>query len=147
MGRLKTTFIISSLILLGIIILMLYKFSVNATRQNSKRLAEIMRQDSLRVDSTKFFTSKLLFEKNCNACHNFYKTDNFLIGVVDRWHSRDTLKMFIKDPAGTAKINEYAKKVIDEYVQVKMPSYPNLKDEELELMVYFMDAAPYRKNN
>lgn len=145
MHALKRTLIILSFFLTGIIILLLYKLSVVTTEQNEKRLAEIRLNDSLRIDSTRFLSGKLLYAAHCNTCHNFYRTDHYFTGVVDRWSSKDTLKMFIRDPLRTAKIDRYSEKLIDDHDPIVMPSFPKLKDEELELMIYYMSIESHSK--
>lgn len=53
--------------------------------------------------------------------------------------------MFIRDPLRTAKIDRYSEKLIDDHDPIVMPSFPKLKDEELELMIYYMSIESHSK--
>jgi len=83
---------------------------------------------------------KALFSANCASCHKMDKVlvGPALMGVTDRWSSKDLLKTWIKNwPAAVATGDEYAVKMKD-YAPSAMNLFPNLSDAELEALITYM---------
>lgn len=83
---------------------------------------------------------KALFSANCASCHKMDKdlTGPALMGVTDRWPSKDLLKTWIKNwPAAVATGDAYAVKMKD-WSPAAMNLFPNLSDAELEALITYM---------
>jgi mono/diheme cytochrome c family protein len=79
----------------------------------SKMTAVLTPQQSDAVD---YIRGKFLFTENCQACHNFLKTDQdfFITGIKNQfWDSTDKIAAFLREPqrfAGEAYIQQLMKK-------------------------------------
>jgi len=88
---------------------------------------------------------KALFNANCASCHKIDKdlTGPALLGVEERWASKDLLKKWIKNwPAAVASGDAYASKIKD-WSPAAMSQFPNLTDPELDaILTYIKDWKP-----
>jgi cytochrome c551/c552 len=85
---------------------------------------------------------KALFNANCASCHKMDKdlTGPALMGVTDRWPSKDLLKTWIKNwPAAVATGDPYAVKMKD-WSPAAMNLFPNLSDAELDGLITYMET-------
>ncbi len=85
---------------------------------------------------------KALFNANCASCHKMDKdlTGPALMGVTDRWSSKDLLKTWIKNwPAAVATGDAYAVKMKD-WSPAAMNLFPNLSDAELDALVTYIET-------
>lgn len=83
---------------------------------------------------------RALFNANCASCHKMDKdlTGPALQGVVDRWSSKDLLKLWIRNwPAAVATGDPYATKMKD-WSPAAMTLFPNLSTEELDALIDYM---------
>src|ERR1700755_2634962 len=91
------------------------------------------------TDSLSISQGQILFQTNCSGCHNF-RHDGIgpnLSGITEN-NTINWLKDFIHDPktvidSGT----ERTKKLLVDYHTV-MPSFTQLKDEELDHLIAFL---------
>ncbi len=84
---------------------------------------------------------KALFSANCASCHKMDQnlTGPALLGVTDRWSSKDLLKTWIKNwPAAVATGDEYAVKMKD-WSPSAMNLFPNLTDADLDALISYME--------
>lgn len=88
---------------------------------------------------------KALFNANCASCHKIDKdlTGPALLGVEERWASRDLLKTWIKNwSAAVATGDPYAAKIKD-WSPAAMTAFPNLADAEIDaILTYIKDWKP-----
>ncbi|HMP93099.1 MAG TPA: cytochrome c, partial [Phnomibacter sp.] len=88
---------------------------------------------------------KALFNANCASCHKIDKdlTGPALLGVQDRWPSKDLLKLWIKNwNAAVATGDPYAVKMKD-WAPSAMNQFPNLSDADVEaILTYIKDWKP-----
>lgn len=85
---------------------------------------------------------KALFNANCASCHKMDKdlTGPALMGVTDRWSSKDLLKTWIKNwPAAVATGDPYAVKMKD-WSTSAMNLFPNLSDAELDGLITYIET-------
>jgi cytochrome c551/c552 len=84
---------------------------------------------------------KALFNAVCASCHKMDKdlVGPALMGVTDRWSSKDLLKTWIKNwPAAVATGDPYAVKMKD-WSPTGMNLFPNLSDAELDALVTYIE--------
>ncbi|HEX4958307.1 MAG TPA: c-type cytochrome [Lacibacter sp.] len=89
---------------------------------------------------------KALFQANCASCHAPHKklTGPALSGLEGRgpWSDRKKLVAWIHNPAGFAKTDAYAANLIKEYAGVLMTGFPQLKEEEIDAVVKYINSVP-----
>lgn len=90
----------------------------------------------------------LLFKSNCATCHNRNMKDHLtgpaLGGVTARWsdYPQEDLYRWIRNaPAMVEEEHPYGKKLWKEWNQTTMPSFLNLKDEEIADLLYFIEET------
>lgn len=87
---------------------------------------------------------KALFTANCASCHAVNKklTGPALAGLEDRgpWSDRKKLVAWIHNPAGFAKTEPYAANLIKEFGGVLMTGFPQLKEEEIDAIVKYINT-------
>ncbi|MES2647404.1 MAG: c-type cytochrome [Bacteroidota bacterium] len=88
---------------------------------------------------------KALFNANCASCHKMDKdlTGPALLGVEDRWASKELLQLWIKNwPAAVATGDAYAAKIKD-WSPAAMNQFPNLSDADVDAILgYISNWAP-----
>jgi cytochrome c551/c552 len=88
---------------------------------------------------------KALFNANCASCHKIDKdlTGPALMGIEDRWSSKDLLKKWIVNwPAAVATGDAYAVKMKD-WSPAAMNQFPNLADADVEaILTYVREWKP-----
>ena len=91
---------------------------------------------------------KILFKNNCAVCHNRNMKDDLtgpaLGGVTARWsnYPQEDLHRWIRNsPAMVEEEHPYGKKIWKEWNQTTMPAFPNLADEEIADMLYFIEET------
>jgi len=93
---------------------------------------------------------KQIFKNNCAACHNRNMQDGLigpaLGGVRERWKDNDAnIYDFIRNPQAVIKSgNGYAKNLFKKWTPNEMPPFLNLKDEEIEAILDYIDEIYYR---
>jgi mono/diheme cytochrome c family protein len=86
---------------------------------------------------------KALFQANCASCHNPLKdaTGPKLQGVSSRVPSKEWLYDWVHSPAGViASGDKYANKIFTEWNKTAMTAFPNLKNEEIDAIVTFVET-------
>ena len=83
-----------------------------------------------------------LFKANCASCHkpNERYVGPALQGVVSRWESKELLYAFVRNSQEVISRNAYAKKLYDEYKQSPMLPYPNLKDQDIDDILFYCET-------
>lgn len=96
----------------------------------------------------KFNNGKKTFKKLCAACHNRNMKDDLVApalgGVTARWsaYPKADLYRWIKNsPAMVEEEHPYAKQLWEEWNKVSMPPFPDLADEEIADMLYFIEET------
>ena len=89
---------------------------------------------------------KTLFTNNCATCHNKNMKDKLtgpaLGGVETRWASKDKLVAWIRNSqAVIASGDAYAVNLYNEYGKALMTPFPNLKDEEIDNLLAYIDGV------
>ncbi len=85
---------------------------------------------------------KALFNANCASCHKVDKdlTGPALMGVEDRWPSKQLLHLWIKNwPAAVATGDPYAVKIKD-WSTAAMNQFPNLSDADIDAILGYIKA-------
>ena len=102
------------------------------------------------VKNPKVLLGKKLFRNNCASCHNKNMKDKMtgpaLGGVEERWSDfpKEDLYSFIRNNRALyAEGHPRAKLLIDEWKHM-MNAFPNLKDDEIEAILTYVDDA-YKK--
>jgi mono/diheme cytochrome c family protein len=88
---------------------------------------------------------KSLFMQNCASCHTPKKdfVGPALAGVEQRWSDKQQLYALIKNAPQVIKENKYANDLWLKYNKSLMQPFPNLKDEEIdEILKYINEPAP-----
>ena len=88
---------------------------------------------------------KTLFNTNCASCHQVHKnsTGPALAGVEGRWESKEKLYSWIRNSAAFLKTGDaYANKLYLEYNKTAMNQFPNLKDEEIDAILKYINSVP-----
>jgi cytochrome c2 len=92
---------------------------------------------------------KTLFKANCAACHKIEKklVGPALLGVEDRWESKENLISWIKNSSEYLKKNpgdSYAQDLFKEYNELQMAAMP-LNTEEVNAILAYVAAPPVEK--
>jgi mono/diheme cytochrome c family protein len=91
------------------------------------------------TDSLSITRGQLLFNQNCSGCHGFNQ-DGIgpnLLGITEK-DSIDWLKQFIRSPKNLIESGDaYAKKISGAY-HTLMPSFTDIKDEEMDQLIAFL---------
>jgi mono/diheme cytochrome c family protein len=88
---------------------------------------------------------KTLFNTNCASCHQVHKnsTGPALAGVEGRWETKEKLYSWIKNSAAFLKTGDaYANKLYLEYNKTAMNQFPNLKNEEIDAILKYINSVP-----
>ena len=83
---------------------------------------------------------KALFNANCASCHKIDKdlTGPALLGVEDRWPSKELLHLWIKNwPAAVATGDAYATKIKD-WSPAAMNQFPNLSEADVDAILGYI---------
>jgi mono/diheme cytochrome c family protein len=98
------------------------------------------------TDSLSIARGQLLFNQNCSGCHGFNQ-DGIgpnLSGVTET-DSINWLKQFIRAPKSLIESgDEHAKKISGAY-HTLMPSFTDMKDEEMDQLIAFLNSHKGRK--
>lgn len=87
---------------------------------------------------------KRLFKDNCAICHNRNMMDPMtgpaLGDAEERWKNNDIpIERFIRNaPAVLESGNEYTNQLLEKYT-ARMTAFPNLKDEEIESILLYIE--------
>lgn len=136
---LLTLFLLFAILAL-IINLHFFSKSPNSETETQK---EILIAQPLKTNQT--ILGKQLFKANCAACHNRNMKDDLagpaLGNVQKRWASNDvSIFDFIRNSQAVIKSgNAYARALYGKWKPTEMPSFPNLKDEEIEAILNFIE--------
>lgn len=97
-------------------------------------------------DLSIFEKGKLLFKTNCAKCHNKNMVDDLtgpaLKGVTERWSMYPSVDLFswIKNPSQLINAKHpKAIKLWEDWNKVRMNSFPNLNDEEIESILVYIE--------
>ncbi|NCT93257.1 MAG: c-type cytochrome [Chitinophagaceae bacterium] len=88
---------------------------------------------------------KTLFNTNCASCHQVHKnsTGPALAGVEDRWPDKAKLHAWIRNSAAFLKTGDkYANDLYNQYNKTAMNLFPNLKDEEIDAIIKYINSVP-----
>jgi mono/diheme cytochrome c family protein len=88
---------------------------------------------------------KTLFNTNCASCHQVHKnsTGPALAGVEGRWETKEKLYSWIRNSAAFLKTGDaYANKLYLEYNKTAMNQFPNLKNEEIDAILKYINSVP-----
>jgi mono/diheme cytochrome c family protein len=88
---------------------------------------------------------KTLFNTNCASCHQVHKnsTGPALAGVEDRWPDKAKLHAWIRNSAAFLKTGDkYANDLYNQYNKTAMNLFPNLKDEEIDAIIKYVNSVP-----
>jgi mono/diheme cytochrome c family protein len=86
---------------------------------------------------------KALFQANCATCHNPVKdaTGPALQGVSKNWPSPDWVHDWVHNPSAMiASGDKHANEVFAKYKPVVMTAFPNLKTEEIDAIIKYVDG-------
>ena len=90
---------------------------------------------------------KALFKANCASCHNKNMQDDLtgqaLANVQKRWEDReDLLYAWIRNSAMLIESGDpYSVRLYNDWNQVEMTSFPNLKDMEIKALLDYINAV------
>lgn len=110
------------------------------------------RKDQHSIADTLFLQGKALYAKNCIACHpsspkGSVGTAPNLLGVQMRWkdYPKEDLFNFIRySQKMIQEGHPKAVKVGKQWAGVMTP-YPDLSDEDIASLLYFVEKEPYQK--
>jgi mono/diheme cytochrome c family protein len=96
--------------------------------------------------SADYVKGKDLFKQHCGPCHAMDKTLSgpALRGVLSRgpWiEDKENFKKWVKNPSAFIPTSQYTIDLQRQYGQV-MPSFPQLTDQELELVYEYLKLLP-----
>lgn len=97
--------------------------------------------NTISTDSLSIANGKILFDQNCSGCHGFIHDGiGPNLSGVTKSDSLDWLRQFIRSPKTMVESgNEHAKKILTSY-HTLMPSFPAIKDEEMDEILSFLDT-------
>ena len=91
--------------------------------------------------SPEVLKGKNLFMSKCASCHTLFKnmTGPGLAGVIERgpWTDRKELYKWIRNPEKYMQTNTYTAELKRQFGTV-MQAFPNLTDEEIDLIVEYI---------
>jgi mono/diheme cytochrome c family protein len=92
------------------------------------------------INTPEVSEGKVLFDKNCSACHKLYHTEqNWSHDIVDNSYDKKALYGWIRNSDSVIKSgNEYYNAVFNENNKVQMTSFPNLTDEEIDHIIDYI---------
>lgn len=81
---------------------------------------------------------KKLFAENCSMCHAVNKTDQHMLDDLEtRVPDKKLLYAWIRNSEAVLKSgDEYFMKLSKQYNNVRMSSFPNLTDEDIDAILY-----------
>jgi mono/diheme cytochrome c family protein len=86
---------------------------------------------------------KAIFQDNCASCHSLLKdlTGPALAGVKERVPDKKLLYKWIRNPSAVLRSgNKYFNALKKQFGNVEMTGFPNLTDEEINLVLAYIDA-------
>jgi cytochrome c2 len=88
-------------------------------------------------------TGKKLFYAKCASCHMVNKdmTGPALKGVEDRWPDKEKLYAFIRNSEEVIRNDKYARELWLQWNQTAMLPHPDLKDEDIRDMLYYIKTV------
>ena len=100
------------------------------------------------VDTDQVTAGKILFEQHCSTCHNFtQKTIGPNLSGLTREMESNWIKSFIKDSQHLIDQGDNrAAEIYAEY-KVPMPSFPALKEEELDALLSYLHTFSKSSEN
>ena len=101
---------------------------------------ESTKKEHISVDSKSIHEGEIIFNEKCSSCHNLFQDGiGPKLGGITELITADLIKNFIKDPQNKS-INEnlHFKELNKKYKNV-MPSFPSLKDDEIQNIITFLD--------
>ena len=110
--------------------------SESSENNNPKEAATSMLEDPNIVKG------KELFQSKCGACHHPIKdmTGPALKGVASRVPSKEWLYQWIKNPATLLEQKDaYATTLYEKWNKTAMTAYPTLTNEEIDLMLNYVE--------
>lgn len=126
---------------LSVVISTLFSFllSCNETNKETKDTVEVKAKGEYARGELNLQHGMQLFNQHCASCHNFMGNEiGPSLGGVTSQVDKEWLISFIKDPkTKIASGDERAAGLYEKY-KTYMPSFPNLKDDEIEDLLAFI---------
>lgn len=103
------------------------------------------RNNSISGDSSKIASGKIIFEKNCAACHSFRQDEigPALSGITTE-ASVEWLHRFIKDPAKMIASGDKRTSELRKRFKVAMPSFAAMSDDDINSVIAFLNTHKSR---
>lgn len=86
---------------------------------------------------------KELFSINCASCHalNLDLTGPALAGVETRWPDKQKLYAYIRNSQAVIAEDKYAKDLYEKWNKTLMTPFPNLTDQQIDLIMGYIKTA------
>lgn len=119
--------------------ILLFSFLTACNFTDKKAPTQELTMNSYLKDELSLQHGMELFNQHCASCHNFNEREiGPSLGGITSNVDKDWLIAFIKNPIETIeKGDARANKLYEEY-KIYMPSFPNLKDKDLEDLLSFI---------
>jgi mono/diheme cytochrome c family protein len=89
---------------------------------------------------------KNLFRLYCASCHHPVKdlTGPALKGAIDRVPNKEWLYQWIKNPQALIDVKDpYALKICEQWQPAVMNGYPNMTNEQIDLITAYIESSNY----
>ena len=89
---------------------------------------------------------KILFDKNCSACHKLHEKDQFWFhNIMDNSYDKKNLYGWIRNSDSVIKSgNKYYTALFNDFNQTRMTSFPNLTDGEIDEIIEYIKVERAR---
>lgn len=123
--------------------LMFFLFACGTDNDQPKSISKATDNEPTNQDEL-IETGQSLFLQRCSSCHavNMNLTGPALKGVEKRWHNKEDLYSFIRNSQQIIAKDAYAKDLFENNHKVQMPSFTDLKDNDiLAILTYIKNAS------
>ncbi len=110
-----------------------------------KNNRQLLHNDDL-MNTPQISEGKALFDKNCSACHMIRATDQiWLENIVRNNYDKKELYGWIRNSDSVIKSgNKYYNEMFNEFNKVKMTSFPNFTDKEIDEIIEYIKVERSR---